>query len=359
MGLAGSPAVLQVPAGHAPGGGGLMRRILLACAASLVLYVVAFGSLLDRPLTLGMLRTRIDTNLARGAAVTVPKLVILAGSNGPYSHRCETIEPIIGRPCVNAGVAVGVALDYLFTRWQPLLHAGDMVYLPLEETQYPRSHAATDLGPDAAVMLRHDRAMLWGMPFRRQVAALFSSDFRAGIMSLLEMALFYGGFHDPRAAASGSTNAWGDHVGHSVALGAADRSALAAEDPFHPSGEQIRSGYGTVLVTGFLRWAGEHDVQVIGGLPTGFADRPIPDDSLAAIRAIYHDQGAGFLELPNRSRYPRTDFFDTPDHLNEPTQIRHSVAIAHALIRLTDSLTALVPPPLQTRSSAGPPHGNQ
>jgi len=336
-----------------------MRRILLACAASLVLYVVAFGSLLDRPLTLGMLRIRIDANLARGAAITVPKLVILAGSNGPYSHRCETIEPIIGRPCVNAGVAVGVGLDYLFTRWQPLLHAGDMVYLPLEETQYPRSHAATELGPDAAIMLRHDRATLWVTPLRRQVAALFSSDLRAGIMSLLETALLYGGFHDPRAAASGSTNAWGDHVGHSVALGAADRSAVAAEDPFHPSGEQIRSGYGTLLVTGFLRWADEHDVWVIGGLPTGFADRPIRDDNLAAIRAIYRDQGAGFLELPNRSRYPRTDFFDTPDHLNEPAQIRHSIAIGHALVRLTGSPTASIPPPLQTQGSGGPPHGNK
>ncbi len=114
---------------------GPLRRILLACVASVMLYVIAFGCLLDRPLTLGALRARIETNLARGAAIRGPKLVILAGSNGPYSHRCETIEPIIGRPCVNAGVAVGVGLDYLFARWETLLHPGDMVYLPLEETQ--------------------------------------------------------------------------------------------------------------------------------------------------------------------------------------------------------------------------------
>ncbi len=110
-----------------------MRRILLACAASLVLYMTAFAWLLDRPLTLGALRARIEANLDVGQLISQPKLVILAGSNGPYSHRCETIEPLIGRPCVNAGVAVGIGLDYLFTRWKPWLHAGDIVYLPLEE----------------------------------------------------------------------------------------------------------------------------------------------------------------------------------------------------------------------------------
>ena len=117
----------------------LMRRILLACAASLLLYALAFACLLDRPLTLGALRARIDANLATGATIAEPKLVILAGSNGPYSHRCKIIGPLINRPCVNAGVAVGVGLDYLFPRWEALLHPGDVVYLPLEEAQYVRA----------------------------------------------------------------------------------------------------------------------------------------------------------------------------------------------------------------------------
>ncbi|WP_428485748.1 hypothetical protein [Rhodopila sp.] len=306
-----------------------MRRILLACAASLVLYGIAFGCLLDRPLTLGRLRAQINANLALGTAITGPKLVILAGSNGPYSHRCEMIGPIVGRPCINAGVAVGVGLDYLFARWKPLLRPGDVVYLPLEETQYARERTTSELGPDAAIMLRHDRATLWTMPPHRQLAALFASDLRAGIMSLLEMALLDSDFHDPRAAATGSTNAWGDHIGHTIALSAASRSALLHEQPFHATAAQISGGYGTELVRQFVRWAAARDIRVIGGLPTGFADSPIGTDSLAAIRAVY--LGAGFLELPNRSRYPRSDFFDSPDHLNEAAQIRHSFAIAQAL----------------------------
>lgn len=311
-----------------------MRRILLACVASLILYGAGFAFLLDRPLTLGALRGRIDANLARGAAAEVPKLVIMAGSNGPYSHRCQVIGAIVDRPCVNAGVAVGIGLDYLFTRWKPLLHPGDTVYLPLEETQYARPRAAAELGPDAAIMLRHDRATLRAMPFHRQLAALFASDLRAAVMSVLETALRSGGFNDPRDAATGSTNAWGDHVGHTAALGSGNRSNLATEAPYHPSAAQIRAGHGTVLVGDFLRWAAAHGVRAIGGLPTGFADSPIGAGGLAAIRAVYADAGAGFLELPNRSRYPRPDFFDTPDHLNEAAQIRHSVAVGRALLRI-------------------------
>ena len=155
-------------------------------------------------------------------------------------------------------------------------------------------------------------------------------------MSVIETALADDGFHDPRTAANGGYNAWGDHVGHTAALAALNQSTLAAIVPIHPTAAQIRDGYGTALVADFLRWARRHGVRAVGGLSTGFIDSPIDDDSLAAIRAIYRDQGADFLELPNRSRYKRSDFFDTQDHLNETAQIAHSVAVAEALVRLLD-----------------------
>jgi hypothetical protein len=311
-----------------------MRRLLLACVASVLVYAAAFALLLDRPLTLGALRGRIEANLALGQSIAQPKLVILAGSNGPFSHRCETIEPIVGRPCVNAGVAVGVGLDYLFTRWKPWLRSGDIVYLPLEEAQYVRSRATSDLGPDAAIMLRHDRATLAMLPLRRQVAALFSGDLRAAVMSLIETALAKEDFNDPREATNGGYNARGDHVGHSAALAAVNRSALAAIRPFHPTGAQIEAGYGAVLAADFLQWAKAHDVAVIGGLPAGFIDSPMGDDELAAIQALFRDNGALFLETPEGGRYPRSAFFDTPDHLNESAQISHSVAVGRALRRI-------------------------
>ncbi len=309
-------------------------RILFACAASLLLYIATFAAILDRPLSFGFLRNEIDARLLRGAVIAGPKLVILAGSNGPYSHRCTTIEPLLHMPCVNGGVAVGIGLDYLFARWQPLLHPGDVVYLPMEEAQYVHDRAATALGPDAAIMLRHDRATLARLSPRRWVSALFVYDLRGYLMALIETALVAGGFHDPRAAATGESNAWGDHIGHTVALAAPSIPVLAAAEPYHPSAAQIRDGYGSALIVGFADWASAHGVRVIGGLPAGFSDLPISDAAVAAIREIYAAHRAWFLELPNRSRYPRTAFFDSAEHLNETWQQIHSAAVAHGLAGL-------------------------
>ncbi len=307
----------------------MARRILLPCLMSLAIYGLVFGLVLDRPLSLGMFRQQIDARLARGAGIEAPKLIIIAGSNGPYSHRCETMEPLLGIACVNAGVAVGIGLDYLFARWKPLLRPGDIVYLPLEEAQYTRTYAATSLGPDAAIMFRHDRTTLAGLSPERWLGAAFSFGPRAALMSLIETALVRSGFADPREAALGSTNAWGDHVGHTAALGQVNAARLATMMPYHDTAALIASGDGTAMVRDFIVWAARDGVRVVGGLPAGFADSPIPDLTRAAIRTVFIQEGARFIDLGDR--YPRSAFFDTPDHLNEAAQIAHSRVLAAAL----------------------------
>ncbi len=313
---------------------GPVARLLAACLTSLLLYLTLFGFVLDRPLAYGFLRRQIDMKLTRGASILRPKLVILAGSNGPYSHSCAVIQPILRTPCVNGGVAVGIGLDYLFARWEPLLHPGDTVYLPMEEAQYVRTRSATMMGPDAAIMFRHDWATLARLPPDRWLGAAFSFDLRYALMAPIETALVAAGFHDPRAAAEGRTNRFGDHVGATLALAAPYRPVLARAHPFHATAAEIRGGYGTTLIVAFLRWCRAHGVRAVGGLPTEFADDPMPPATRAAIRAVYRDHGAAFVETPGRSLYPRRDFFDTPDHLAEPFQHRHSVAVAHALLAL-------------------------
>ena len=307
-----------------------MRRLALACATSILLYALAFGLLLDRPLNHGFLRDRLEAKLARGAAITEPKLVIIAGSNGPYSHRCEVMEPILHRPCVNAGVAVGIGLDTLFARWKPLLRPGDIVYLPLEQAQYTRPRAAIIVGPDAAIMLCHDRTTLASLPPDRWAGAVFAFDARALVMSGLEMTLRAAGFPDPRG--SGAMNAWGDQVGHAAALAGEHAAARAAMTPVHQAAEAIAAGEGSREVARFLGWARARGVTVVGGLATGFADSPIPAPTLAAIRAVYQAEGARFLTLPNLSRYPRSAFFDSPDHLHEDAQIAHARLVAWGLV---------------------------
>ncbi len=307
----------------------MARRIILPCLLSLALYTALFGLVLDRPLSLGLFRHLIDVKLARGAAIEGPKLVIIAGSNGLYSHRCETMEPLLGIPCVNAGVVVGIGLDYLFLRWEPLLHPGDIVYLPMEEAQYTRTYAATTVGPDAAIMFRHDRTTLAGLSSGRILGAAFSFNPRAALMSLIETTLVWSGFQDPRSADVGSTNAWGDHVGHTAALGRANAVRLLQMVPFHQPAADIAPGDGTAMIRAFIIWAEAHGVIVVGGLPAGYASSPIPDATRDAIRAVYTTAGARFIDL--HDRYPPSAFFDTPDHLNEAAQIQHSQVLAAAL----------------------------
>ena len=140
-------------------------------------------------------------------------------------------------PCVNGGVAVGIGLDYLFARWQHVLHSGDIVYLPMEEAQYVRTRAATVVGPDAAIMFRHDWRTLASLAPERWLAALFSFDLRAALMGPIESALIAAHFHDPRPEATGMTNAWGDHIGHTAELAATSRAVLASVSPNHASAE--------------------------------------------------------------------------------------------------------------------------
>ncbi len=327
-----------------------VRRLFYACLTSLMLYTLAFGFILNRPLSLGFLQQQIDAKLAYAASINGPKLVILAGSNGPYSHRCETIEPILAMPCVNGGVAVGVGLDYLFARWRSQLRAHDVVYLPMEEAQYVRTQSSTNVGPDAAIMFRHDWQTLARLSPQRWIAALFSFDVRAALMDPIETTLLIMHFHDPRTEVTGTTNAWGDHLGHTAKLAEKSRAVLAAAVPYHSSADQIRSGYGTELIGQFLHWASRHGVRIIGGLPTEFVDAPMPASTVEAIRSVYLNNGAEFLALPNLSRYPRSAFFDAPEHLNETWQIVHSKLLAERLLQHLAPIAAAHP-----ADPAGPP----
>ncbi len=341
----------------AAGGTSGFPRLVCATLTSLLLYGVLFGAVLDRPLELGFLAHELNAKLARAATIHGPKLVILAGSNGPYSHRCQVIEPMLGLPCVNGGVAVGIGLDYLFMRWRRELHPGDIVYLPMEQQQYTTGRLATELGPDAAIMFRHDWTTLAALPPRSWVAAFFAFDLRGGLMSLIEMSLVAGHFHDPRAAAEGTDNAWGDHVGHSVERGAGNQRTIAAMVTPAASAAAIRNGYGASLIAGFVASARTQGVRAIGGLPTEADTVPLPKATRAAIAAVYLAHGGEFLTLANRSRYPIADFFDTPLHLNEACQIAHSILLARALAPLLGRTAQSPPDNLLADRSADPVAG--
>jgi len=161
------------------------------------------------------------------------------------------------------------------------------------------------------------------------------------------MSLVAARFHDPRVEVVGTSNAWGDHVGHTALRGAARQAELVAMLEPPASAAKIRDGYGSSLIAGFVVWARAHGVRVIGGLATQLDQGTGPDVTRAAIEAVYLAHGGEFLALPNLSRYPLTAFFDTPLHLNEPCQIAHSILLARALGPLLGRVVRVPPGPPQ------------
>jgi hypothetical protein len=318
-------------------------RLLGTCLLSLLIYALLFGLLLDRPLSLGLLRLEIAQKSARLATLPTPKLVILAGSNAPYSHSCAVIGPMLNLPCENAGIAVGINLDFLARLYAPSLHPGDIVYMPMELSQYATTRQEIDAAPDGAILLRHARRTLLTLPPDRILAALFSQSFANLLESLIEMPMRR--VISPQRLLAQEFDIWGDRINTPLA---AARPALLGPPASGPPA--FAESYGATLIGNFVSSEAARGVTVIGGLPTGFIATAPTASQVAQIRALYLTHGGAFAVLPNHSRYPRADFYDSPDHLAAPCQYRHSIAVAALLAEILHR--PLSPPPPQVLAAA-------
>jgi hypothetical protein len=304
-------------------------RVLAACGLSLMLYLLVFGFCVDRPLSLGVLRLEIDQKTLALAALPSPKLVILAGSNGPYSHSCAVMGEMLNLPCENAGIAVGIGLDALFARDAPLLRRGDVLYMPMELQQYVTTRRQVRAGVDGGIWFRHDRRMLAQLPLDRVLGAMFCCNLPDLLEGLAELPMADAGAIQPGQVLAGEYNAQGDRIDN--VLAAADPALLDRPARPAPDAVQITRGYGAALIGRFVAQERARGVVVIGGLPTDFATVPLPAGVLRAVANIYLENGGVFMALPNESHYPAADFFNSEDHLAQPCQFLHSIAVAQRL----------------------------
>lgn len=295
----------------------------------MALYVLVFGFVVDRPLSLGLLRLEIAQKQSRLALLPSPKLVILAGSNGPYSHSCIIFTAMLNMPCENAGIAVGIGLDQLFLRDGPELRAGDVVYLPMELEQYTATAAQIRGGADAGMLLRHDQGLLARLAPGRVLGAVFCCTLADFLESVAEMPLAHVAALRPAAMLARQYDAQGDRIGATLAT--ADAALLRQPVAPAPAAAAITAGYGAGLIARFVAMEAKRGVIMVGGLPTQFADVALPAATVAAVAQVYVGNGGAFIQLPNNSEYPRADFYDSKDHLAQPCQAAHSVAVARAL----------------------------
>jgi len=307
------------------------KLLALAClvAASITLFVAVF-SVVHRPLVVGEIQKNLDYKLAYGHQLASPKIVILAGSNGRYSHRCAELTAVLNKPCVNASIGVGIGLDFLLDQWRPLLQRGDIVYMPLEYGQYRFSNAEMHGGLQNALMVHSQRDYLRSLDTLRIAAAYGSFDLPFLIHGLAEMALDRKGFR--RRSSTDSLTPQGDESGHTAELGQAYASFVRSSTA---EGTQVPEASDVIrVVDRFLRQARQDGIVVVGGLPTVPDSVRVEAADVKRLRELYEAHGQAFVMLPNRSRYPIDCFFDTLYHLNEGCQKTHSAAVAAELSRL-------------------------
>jgi hypothetical protein len=318
-----------------------MWRLLKLCGLSLLIYFLVFSVVVDRPLSLGVLRLELLQKTARLAVLPSPKLVILAGSNGPYSHSCVVFSAMLNMPCENAGIAVGIGLDDIFARYEPSLHPGDVVYMPMELQQYTATARSYQAAVDGAFLLRQDRHVLRQLPLSRVLGAGFCCNLADFTEALVEMPLAQLGVIQPAKILVAEYNEQGDRIDNELA----NRDVALLWQPARavPPVRDIESGYGTSLIAAFVARESRKGVIVIGGMPVDYSEVHVPDNVISAIGGIYESNGGSFTVLPNQSEYPRADFFNGEDHLIKPCQYMHSIFIARRLAELFHKQAASPP----------------
>lgn len=306
-----------------------LLNLVTTLLASVLLYLGVF-SVVHRPLTLGDIPRQLDLKLRYGATLPSPRLVIFAGSNGRYSHRCDAIAETLALPCVNMSIAVGVGLDFMLDQLAQMLRPGDIVYMPLEYSQYTVDREEMEAGAHNAVLVHDLTAQLWASPWPVIARAYAGFDLSFLVHGLIEMGLARTGFQ--RRTSLDTLTPQGDESQHTAEKALAYRNQLAAATP--PALDITATPHVQAVLGRFLRAQRQRGVRVIGGLPTVPTTQPVPAATVAHLQGLYTAHGQQFLVLLGRSQYPLTCFFDSVSHLHEGCQLEHSRRVGAALAAL-------------------------
>jgi hypothetical protein len=301
-----------------------LRQLALAALISVLAYLLLFVLVVNKPITIGIVGDYMNHKIAYLAKhANEKKIVIFAGSNGRFSHRCETIEHIANVPCANMSVAAGYSLTWQLSHFQQYLRRGDVLYLPLETQSVDDTEV---VGSEAPFMVAYSKADLLHLNSSELIHTLFGFDIRFLLSGLGEMALRHAGVKS--RFSPDTLTPQGDERGND------DIKAVPYQDfvnhmPLPVLTEaDFKSESNWKDAVQILDWASSRGVVVVGGLPTMVDEVHLPDDAIAFLRNLYAKRGQCFLVLPNESRYPRSYFYDGLFHLRESHQIAHSELLA-------------------------------
>lgn len=300
-----------------------LKYIIISAVISLLIWSVLFLFVLKKELTVGLYKELFDLKTAHAEKSASPRFFIIAGSNGFYSHDAETFEKMLGLPATNLSVAVMFPLDYLLERYRGLLKSGDVVYLPLEYVNYNGKHINGSFGDVYDITIEKNFSKL---TLKRFCNCFGMFDIPYFIESAGENLLVAAGFKP--LVTAGSLTPYGDIADNTRQAAENYRNFINSIPP-----ASVKFTCANSAIKKFLQYAADKNITVIGGLPTTFDDTKIPPEVQHSIEKTFTGNGAFFITAPNRSLYPREDFFDTSYHLHRTGQIKHSGIIAGEMLK--------------------------
>lgn len=310
----------------------MLVQFFMALLAGVVLYLVLFLFVIQKPLTIGILRDYFDYKVAYIKQIrNEKKIVIFAGSNGRFSHRCETIENEYKIKCANLSIAAGMDINWQLSKYWPYMKKGDILYLPLEYRPEP-TNSSTDIGNEAPFIVAYDKPSLLMYHPVQLARAIFYFDLPYVFSGIGEMALHTLG--KERRYGTKTLTRQGDESGH---------DALKAKPyvdfirTLKPSIFRVAAYDDLSDIEKVLTDADKRGVLVVGGLPTAFTDEVIDKSIWDRLKSLYVSRGHCFVMLKNKSLYPREDFYDTASHLQEKFQIAHTQMLAPILVKISQT----------------------
>lgn len=315
----------------------MKKKLLVSLAGmtllSLLSYVVLFSFMLKKPLTLGIWSKVYEKKKSYSELIgSRKKIVIVAGSNGIYSHRCSEIEKVVGLKCLNASTAAMSGIDFILEKSKEFVNPGDIVILPLEYDFYTlNEYEVTYASAANNYIAQYEREYLFKLGNRKILPILLSFDFKYPFSSIVEIGLDAWGVK--RRFDIDEINANGDMINHTKGKGIPYKHYLSSITQVQPSEALLNEAAfaSQTIIEQYIQWCHNHHVMVFGSFPTTFNDRNINPEILMKIKSLYYNKGAGFIETDSDSQYRRDCFYDTGYHLNEECQIVHSKKIADYL----------------------------
>jgi hypothetical protein len=300
----------------------------------LVVYLGLVLEVIRKPLTIGYIRDAysLKQNYAAGLGDR-PKVVVVGGSSSLFSVRCQVIERVLNRPCVNMAVTAGIGIDLMLTKAMRVINSGDVVILPLEYDFY--ATRSEDLRANAtanAYLVGYDHPLLFAQDWKRQLAALFSVSLPDFYSSAVEMGLAQTGFQ--RRFRLDQLTQQGDMSGHTPDLATAYVDYIGTLPGQVP--QVFVDSAGATLIAQFIKAVQTKGARVYGTDPASIDDGSPAGAGFDQVEAFWLQAGAGFIRLSNAGRHPRQEFFDTGYHLAEPYQIAHTEGMAAALKTLLE-----------------------